>query len=68
MGTKTRRQLPPDLERGRSRSRAWRKPGRRITAPVMPSPDPRLEADPLGYQHLDEGHLPSANDIRRVSL
>jgi hypothetical protein len=37
MGTKTRRQLPHDLERGRSRFQAWRpqrKPGGRIPQPL----------------------------------
>ena len=37
MGTKSRRQLPPDLERGRSRFQAWRaqrKPGGRIPQPL----------------------------------
>jgi hypothetical protein len=37
MGSKTRRQLPHDLERGRSRFQAWRtqrKPGARIPQPL----------------------------------
>src|SRR5690242_4708131 len=37
MGTKTRRQLPHDLERGRSRFQTWRtrrKPGSRIPQPL----------------------------------
>ena len=37
MGTKKRRQLPPDLVRGRSRFQAWRgqrKPGGRIPQPL----------------------------------